>query len=336
MKQVSILIAIRNEEHTLPRLLSSIANLEYPKENLQVIIANDESTDCSLEILNAFAVDKPWFKLVNLADLKISIDIPKGKMRALAAIESQATGDYLLFTDADIALPSTWVQGMLSGFSENIGVLNGVTRVKNTSFWARMQNIEWLTALYIMHINANWGVPSTGMGNNLGMSREAFDAVGGYAGIGFSIVEDYAIYKAIIAKGYGYKHMFEPAVLAETLEAENYLEQRRRWMTGAFKSDSYLLYLSLGQAAFFPLLIALLIFYPIWALAIFIVQLGVIIFLGFKINCLLFTQNSHEKAKISYFDLLCFVFYVSIGSMVQLLYYHLGKKIVWKGRNYIK
>lgn len=40
----------------------------------------------------------------------------------------------------------------------------------------------------------------TGLGNNMAVSREAYDAVGGYEQIGFSIVEDYALFIAIIRK----------------------------------------------------------------------------------------------------------------------------------------
>ncbi len=331
MKQplVSILIAVRNEEKNLSRLLFHLENLDYPKDRLEVFIANDESTDNTWAVLSAFAAGKPWLQAINLEDIQVKNDFPKGKMRALAAIENQATGDYLLFTDADIALPPTWVHGMLAGFTGNVGVLNGITGVKNTGFMARMQNIEWLMALYVMHINAGWGLPSTGMGNNLGISRAAFDAVGGYNGIGFSIVEDYAIYKAILAKGFGFNHLFNTDVLAETLEAENYLEQRRRWMKGAFSSDSYLLYLMIAQAFSLPFLIIIAFFSPLWAVGLFMIQIGINSYLALKIKYKL-------NLKMPLLDILAFVFYISLSALVQLIYYFLGKKIIWKERTYIK
>jgi cellulose synthase/poly-beta-1,6-N-acetylglucosamine synthase-like glycosyltransferase len=325
---VSILIAVRNEEMNLNRLLASLENLNYPKELLQVIIADDESTDLSLEILSEFAKSRSWLKVFNISEIKIEINLPKGKMRALAAIEQHAKGEYLLFTDADIALPRTWINGMLAGFGDNTGIINGITGVKNTSFLARMQNMEWLIALYIMHINAGWGFASTGMGNNMGISRKAFDAVGGFSGIGFSIVEDYAIYKAVLAKGFGFNHLFNTAVLAETLPPENYFEQRKRWMKGAFSSDSYLLYLSIGQAIFFPIFLLLAFYSPISSLILFLIQIFIITYLSIKINDRLLN-------KFKAFDVIWFVFYISLTSLVLLLYHFFGKNVIWKGRTYI-
>jgi cellulose synthase/poly-beta-1,6-N-acetylglucosamine synthase-like glycosyltransferase len=329
MPFVSILIAVRNEERNLPRLLNSIENLAYPKENLEVIIANDESDDNSLEILNQFASSKPWINIIDLSEIESNIDFPKGKMRALALIEKQAKGDYLLFTDADIALPSTWINSMLNGFESNIGILNGITGVQNTGFWAKMQNMEWLYALYIMHLNAKWGVPTTGMGNNMAISRAAFDSVGGFSGVGFSVVEDYAIFKAVLNKGFGFKQLYNTEVLAETLSAENYLEQRRRWMKGAFSSDSYLLYLSIFQAFSVPLLFILAIYFPFICLGLIALQIGIISYIALRIRQLI-------AVKFNILENICFGFYISISSLVQLTYYFLGKNIIWKGRTYIK
>jgi cellulose synthase/poly-beta-1,6-N-acetylglucosamine synthase-like glycosyltransferase len=326
---VSILIAVRNEERNLTRLLSSIENLAYPKENLEVIIANDESDDSSLEILNQFSSLKPWIHIIDLSKIESTIDFPKGKMRALALIEKHAKGEFLFFTDADIALPPTWIRGMLNGFESNTGMLNGITGVKNTSFLANMQNMEWLYALYIMYLNANWGRPTTGMGNNMAISRAAFDSVGGFSGVGFSIVEDYAIFKAVLNKGFGFKQLYNAEVLAETLPAENYLEQRRRWMKGAFSSGSYLLYLSLIQSFSVPLLLILGFYYSLICFSLIGMQIGIISYLSLRIKQLI-------AVKFNVLDTICFGFYISISSLVQLVYYFLGKNIIWKGRTYIK
>ena len=56
---ISILIAARNEEHTILRCLSAIHNLHYPKEKTEVLIGNDGSTDNTLAVINDFIRDKP-------------------------------------------------------------------------------------------------------------------------------------------------------------------------------------------------------------------------------------------------------------------------------------
>ena len=46
-KKVSVVIAARNEEEYLPGLLNDLINQDYPKDKLEIIVANDRSTDNS-------------------------------------------------------------------------------------------------------------------------------------------------------------------------------------------------------------------------------------------------------------------------------------------------
>ncbi len=48
---VSIIIAVRNEEANLPGKLENLSRLDYPKDRLQIVIASDGSTDRTAAIL---------------------------------------------------------------------------------------------------------------------------------------------------------------------------------------------------------------------------------------------------------------------------------------------
>jgi Glycosyltransferases involved in cell wall biogenesis len=54
----SIVIPCYNEEHNLPFLLSSIKKLNYPKEEFEVIVVDNNCTDRTVEIAKSFNVDK--------------------------------------------------------------------------------------------------------------------------------------------------------------------------------------------------------------------------------------------------------------------------------------
>ncbi len=50
----SVIIPFRDEEVGLPKLLASIAMLNYPKSKFEIIFVNDSSTDLSETIINGF------------------------------------------------------------------------------------------------------------------------------------------------------------------------------------------------------------------------------------------------------------------------------------------
>jgi cellulose synthase/poly-beta-1,6-N-acetylglucosamine synthase-like glycosyltransferase len=325
LTKVSILIAARNEEHNLPVLLASLAQLTYPKEHLEILIGNDASTDNTSKLIAEFAAFFGRVKIINLTERKL--DELLGKTRVLENLVRHATGEYFFFTDADIDLPKNWIEAMLSNFNENTGVVVGITSMKPKSFLTAMQGLEWLTAIHLMHLLSKIKIKSTGMGNNMAVRKEAYLATGGYAAIPFSIVEDFALYKAIIDQGYGFKQVFEPKVIAYTIPPEKFFEQRKRWLKGAFESGSPLLLPALLQACFLPIFIIL----GFWQ-----IKIATLIFVFFLLFHVLNTAFMERKLKITGYLAFSsiFVFYLPIAWLMQLVNYFLKKKVVWKNRSY--
>lgn len=101
--QVSILIAARNEEKNIAEALQSILQLDYP--DFEILLVNDRSTDHTGEILEKIARANPILRPLHITAL------PKGwlgKNHALYRAAQAATGELLLFTDADIVMhPAT-------------------------------------------------------------------------------------------------------------------------------------------------------------------------------------------------------------------------------------
>lgn len=101
--RVSIIIPARNEEKNIQEALESVLDQDY--ENLEIAVIDDRSTDQTAAILDRMAQADPRLHLVHVTDL------PRGwlgKNHALYLGAQQATGDLLLFTDADVVMqPST-------------------------------------------------------------------------------------------------------------------------------------------------------------------------------------------------------------------------------------
>ncbi|MCB4757157.1 MAG: glycosyltransferase [Elusimicrobia bacterium] len=101
--KVSIVIAARNEEKGLGDALATLLALDYP--DYEVIVVNDRSTDGTETILKGMAEKDDRLKVINNAILPAGW-IGKNYALYLGALKS--SGQYLLFTDADVAMkPST-------------------------------------------------------------------------------------------------------------------------------------------------------------------------------------------------------------------------------------
>jgi 1,2-diacylglycerol 3-beta-glucosyltransferase len=233
LPRVSILIAARNEEVALPRCLASVRALAYPPQLLDVLLGDDASTDRTRAVAEAamqgFAGS---FQVVRITE---NLDPARGKANVLAHLARRAATDYFFITDADIALPPTWVQGMLAHAAPRVGTVTGLTVVQGPSLLAHLQGIDWLLSLASMQVATDSGQPMTAMGNNMLVTRAAYQATGGYEALPFSITEDFALFEAVNAQGYGFRQLFEPAVRAASLPAGTWaalLRQRLRWMRG--------------------------------------------------------------------------------------------------------
>jgi glycosyltransferase involved in cell wall biosynthesis len=117
--KLSVIIPAHNEEKTILELLSRVKGVELPLEK-EIIVVDDRSTDGTLKMLKAVEGIKV-----------IALDPNRGKGGALKAGIKEATGDIIIFQDADLEYdPNDYpavIQPILDGRTE---VTNGV-RIEN-------------------------------------------------------------------------------------------------------------------------------------------------------------------------------------------------------------
>jgi 1,2-diacylglycerol 3-beta-glucosyltransferase len=233
LPRVSILIAARNEEAALPRCLASVRALDYPAHLLEVLVGDDASTDRTHAV--AEAAMQGFAGKFAVIPITENLGHARGKANVLAHLAQRATTEYLFITDADIALPPSWVQGMLAHAAPQVGTVTGLTVVEGPGWLAGLQGIDWLLSLAAAQVATDSGQPMTAMGNNMLVTRAAYRATGGYEALPFSVTEDFSLFEAVNAQGYGFRQLFEPAVRAASLPAGSWaalLRQRLRWMRG--------------------------------------------------------------------------------------------------------
>ena len=233
LPRVSILVAARNEETALPRCLAALRALRYPPELMEILVGDDASTDRTRAVAEAAMRGYTGrFKVLAITE---NLGTARGKANVLAHLMRAATTDYFFVTDADIAVPPTWLQAMLAHAAPGVGIVTGITLVEGPRLLDRLQGVDWLFSLGLVQVAVEAGHAVTAMGNNLLVTRAAYAATGGYEALPFSIVEDYALFRAVLARGFGFRHVFGPEVLARSLAIPNWpelLRQRRRWLRG--------------------------------------------------------------------------------------------------------
>jgi hypothetical protein len=97
--RVSVVIAARNEQEKLSAALRSVLDQDYP--GLEVIVVDDRSTDATGAILDQMERGEPRLRVLHLDSLPPGW---LGKNYALLQGAQLASGEWLLFTDADVVM----------------------------------------------------------------------------------------------------------------------------------------------------------------------------------------------------------------------------------------
>jgi chlorobactene glucosyltransferase len=149
---VSVIVPARNEQDNIERCLLSLLAQNYP--SFEVIVANDSSTDNTLETIRDVKSRLPSqieeIKSLHVNSLKIITVSEKpdkwtGKTWASEQGYSHSTGRILLFTDADTYYMhnDTIYETVSYMQKENLDVLTGVGLTELRDFWSKITMPLW-------------------------------------------------------------------------------------------------------------------------------------------------------------------------------------------------
>lgn len=327
---VSVLVTSRNEEVNLPKLLSSFDALDYPKEKLEFLLADDGSSDRTFSILQKWADSEMNRKVLKIEGELIQKYPVNGKANALAILAEEAKGEFFFFTDADCVVNPEWIREGVQSFGEKTGIINGVTEVDSKSLLGIFQRIDWWNILAITKVISDMGGHTTGLGNNMVISREAYFRSGGFAASPFSLTEDLEISKCIKKDGFEVRQQVSKGMLLKTKEEQSWralMSQRKRWLQGVLTLP-WIWIISLSFYLFF--FIAL--FYV--SLENWRLGLGIWIVKIVLQSVFWMLVSGKVGSRISVFWLLLYDFYYLLSSSLTILYYFWPSKITWKSRQY--
>lgn len=121
---ISILIAAHNEVACIERTLDNILALDYNRDKLQVIVVSDGSIDGTDELVRGYAD----FGVVLLRQ-----EPRNGKTAALNTAVAHATGEILVFSDANSLYDRSALKHLAANFSDpTVGYVTGKLGYRNT------------------------------------------------------------------------------------------------------------------------------------------------------------------------------------------------------------
>ncbi len=211
---VSVVIAARNEATHIGTKMENLKALDYPAERLQIIVASDGSTDGTAEI-----VAQTHERAIVLDLLRV------GKGEALEAGVRRATGEILVFSDANSLLASDAIRELVRPFADPaVGGVAGNQVYQDASrrgTTARGERSYWDFDRALKTAQSRSGNVIGATGALYAIRRDLFRSIPA------GVTDDFFLSLAVIHSGY--RLVFAPAAVAyEGVAASNALEYRRK------------------------------------------------------------------------------------------------------------
>jgi chlorobactene glucosyltransferase len=200
--RISIVVPARNEARQIEQCVGSLLAQDYPK--LDVIVVDDRSEDATASIVSQIAAEDSRVRLI--AGELLPPDWV-GKPWALDQGARRATGDWLLFTDADtIHEPGALSAAIGYARAHNLDVLSVLTQqiMRTPAEWLFLPSVLWTIAFAIGSLRAiNDPARENALfnGQYILVSRRAYDGIGGHESVRNEIAEDLELARRFKADG---------------------------------------------------------------------------------------------------------------------------------------
>jgi glycosyltransferase involved in cell wall biosynthesis len=200
--RISLIFAARDEEEKLPAALSTLIEIDYPL--LEIIAVDDRSCDATSRILDDFASTHDRLHVVHISEL------PKGwlgKPHALQKAHEASSGEWLLFTDADVRFkPDTLRRAVALARDRQLDHLTLFGDVVMVGFWEKVSVTFFAMSLGIAarldRVNDPRSRAYAGVGAFQMVKRTAYEACGTHRRIAMEVLDDLQLGKMIKLGGF--------------------------------------------------------------------------------------------------------------------------------------
>jgi glycosyltransferase involved in cell wall biosynthesis len=209
--RVSIIVPARNEAETVEQALGTLLALDY--DNYEVIAVNDRSTDRTGEIMERLAASPEAHGCLRVLHHR---ELPAGwlgKTHAMWTAANQATGDWLLFTDADVLFkPDSLRRALAYAESEPADhvVLFPQMIMKRPGEYMMIAFFQTM----FMFGHRPWKVADPSTDDHMGVGafnlvrRSVYDKVGTYEALRMEVLDDMKLGKVVKKAGFAQRNVF--------------------------------------------------------------------------------------------------------------------------------
>jgi glycosyltransferase involved in cell wall biosynthesis len=200
--RIAILFAARDEAEKLPAALATLMEIDYP--NLEVVAMDDRSNDATPRILDKFAAGCPRLRVVHITELPSGW---LGKPHALQKAYEASTGDWLLFTDADVRFkPDVLRRAISLAKQRNLDHLTLFGEVEMAGFWEKVLLTFMGFGFHLATNSSRVSNPHSrayvGVGAFQLLKRSAYEGSGTHRRLAMEVVDDMKLGKIVKQSGF--------------------------------------------------------------------------------------------------------------------------------------
>ena len=228
---VSVIIAIRNGEKSLPNLLADLSAQDYPGE-VEFILVDDKSIDSTRKLIQEISeVDKR----IILENSSNGDTILNYKKRALNAGIKRAKNEWLLFTDVDCRLNPGWITGMATYFEDDVDYVVGYSEADRGKKWVtHFQALDFLMLMIAARGSTNSERAWASSGQNQAYRKSLFISVGGFSQIAKELQGDDTLFLQVCRNKKSANVVFADKPNCRTIARQetswrSFFKQRMRW-----------------------------------------------------------------------------------------------------------
>ena len=223
--RVSIIVPARNEEEDIVATLEQLLVLDY--SNYEIIAVNDRSTDITGQRMEEVASQAGTHGRLKVIHIRALPPRWLGKTHAMWTAGNQATGEWLLFTDADVLFkPDSLRRAIAYAEAEHADHVVLFPRIIMKRVGEKMM-ISFFQALFVFG-HRPWKVADPDAPDHMGVGafnlvrRSVYDAVGTYDALRMEVLDDMKLGKVVKNAGFAQRNVFGEDLIS------------LRWAKGAF------------------------------------------------------------------------------------------------------
>lgn len=230
--QISIIIPARNEEKNLPLLLEDLK--QQTMHIYEIICVDDNSNDATYEIASSFGV-----KLISIKDKPNNWT---GKAWACQKGAKAASGNILLFLDADVRLSPHAILNLIHAYDENNCVISVQPYHQTKRYYEQFSFFFNLIQIAANSTSIALKTQSIGLyGPVILIDQNTYAAIDGHFAAQNSIVDDIALGEKLREKGQKFKLFMGGKDISFRMYSNNFKSLFQGWIknfsTGAIKNQ---------------------------------------------------------------------------------------------------